>query len=88
MCIGSGGAFGIGHLRGLDVAGQDRPDHCARGEDIVLGDIQFCTDGRRKSLGREDPSSDPYFARSCDAVFSPIPRTPGSPSEGSPRRIA
>ena len=34
------------------------------------------------------PGRSPCAARSVAAVFSPMPATPGSPSDASPRRVA
>ena len=44
-------------------------------------------DGTRAAASRI-AASEPYCRSSFDAVFSPIPGTPGSPSDGSPRSSA
>ena len=57
----------------VEVRQGDVPDHLDhRGGDVQVGSLAGL----------------PYRDNNADAVFSPIPATPGRPSLGSPRRAA
>ena len=67
----------------------DRQHHAARGGEVVASGVEPAGDARaadraRRGSRRASRSSATSFA----AVFSPMPFTPGRPSDGSPRSSA